>query len=131
MMVGLLAPSQLQREFFAYKETLKQLYKSDGWAEVKRILETSSDKLLLTLINILFRISKGDIPLPKSRFEEFRRSKKAGRLKKLIGSKGQAREILSSSRENQTRILMKFASSFNILLYSLFTTPPELRVRNV
>lgn len=102
------------------KEFLKNLFLTKSTKALKSILLSAHLEDLDLLLNILFFITQGDIPIKKVNFQILQKTKKISILHKYFQSEKHFKKILISPLKEKTMILIKFLPVMSNLLYPLF-----------
>ncbi len=99
------------------KHFLQALYKEKkGYANVRRIY-CSSKRERGVLLNVLFCIAHGHIPIKKVAFQKLTQSNKRPKLVKIGKT---LRQLLKATEEDQIKCLKQFGSLYPYLLQPLF-----------
>jgi len=110
---------QLKSLLLRDKEFLKSLYESQSPSRAKNIINSASDQKLNTLLKFLHFLVNGKIKLKKEHFDALKiHHVKA--VKKALESSKTFKRLLKDERETKLKLLLKLASSYNFLLYTLF-----------
>ena len=107
---------KLRKSMIFNKLFLMDLYVSNSMT-AKKTLASATDNQLRLLIQIIFCISTGIIPLPKTAFDKLAIARKTGFLHKIFGSDSCMKRLSKSTRAEQILILNKLSSSFNSILH--------------
>ncbi len=109
--------SELRQHMIHYKTNLEILYECESLLENQTLISNSSDQFVLVLLNILYRVGAGYIPMKKDLYSKLAKGKKVGGLLKYFGSEQKLLKTLAKSREEQMKILRKFTSAMPVLLH--------------
>lgn len=102
------------------KAFLKKIFLTKNLKTLKSLILSSSVNEIDLLLNILFCITDGRIPIKKVNFEILKKKKKIIILHKNFQSPEKFRKLLSSQLKEKITILIKFLPVYSNLLYSLF-----------
>jgi len=101
------------------KVFLEELYSSTSVANTKRLLNFASDAKLNTVIRLFYFISNGEIKMKKEHFDKIpHRLIKI--LRKHFEKKTALKRLLQNERQEKLKLLCKFSSFLQELLYPLF-----------
>lgn len=101
------------------KTFLEELYCSQSSANSKRLLNFASDTKLNTLIRYFHFLSNGEIKMKKEHFEKIPR-RLIHQLRKSFEKKAGLKRLIASERQPKLKLLFKFLSMYQELLYPLF-----------
>ena len=102
------------------KGFLKSLYETDNHLTKRRILQTTDDTKLNTLIKYLHFIASGEIHMTSRNFSILKESKKLALIVKNVEQKRKTIVLLQSPREKKLNFLLKLSHVYPQLLYALF-----------
>lgn len=108
---------ELRKSMLKEKSFLKQLYEEKkGYVNMRAIAKASEGQRRV-LLNVLYCVSQGHIPIKKGHFHNLVMSKRKLRLQSL----GQTyKGLAKGSKEDQIRFLKQFSSLYSQLLFPLF-----------
>ena len=109
---------QLRSRIEKEKKT-KKTYLSEG-VNTRQILSNASTSEITTLINILFFLVSGEIPIKAHMFEKIKKSKKLNMLNEYFSNKKMVQTVLNWKHMDKLRLLFKFLQIYKALLYPLF-----------
>lgn len=112
--------SELRNLLLQNKQFLKDLYESEVKSNTKHLLLHSSNEQLNILLNILYYITQGEIPIKKHNYKALQESKKLNLLHKHFDSNLKLNAVLNYPLKEKTKLLLRFLSILKILLYPLF-----------
>lgn len=101
------------------KVFLEELYCSRSASNSKRQLTYASDAKLNTTLRYLHFLSNGEIKIKKEHFETLPK-RIVSLLRKSFEKKAAIKRLITSERQIKLKILFKFSSYFQELLYPLF-----------
>jgi len=111
--------SKLRELLIENKSFLKNLYKLSSLAQKKQFLLSSSEIEIDVLLQVLYAITQGEIPINKSNFKILKKSYKillhTKFLNEIILTK-----VSASTLKQKTLLLSKFLPIYSILLFPLF-----------
>lgn len=109
--------TELRKAMLQHKTFLKKLHdEKKGYAN-KRSIAKASEPERKVLLNVLYCICQGHVPIKKNHFTNLIKSKRKLRLQSL----GKTYERLATaSKEDQIKYLKQFSSLYSQLLYPLF-----------
>ena len=99
---------------------LKNIFDAQNVKETKKLIKSSSEEEANILLQILFCLTHGNIPLKKSQFLLIQKSRKHLLLNKFFQTKAKLEENLSFALKTKIQILLKFALIYKQLLYTIF-----------
>jgi hypothetical protein len=102
------------------KAFLKSLYEGSNPLKNKRILNSSNDSQLDTLIKYLHFVANGIIKIKKENFEAIKENNKLKLIKSNVESKSKLQILLKNDRSSKIKFLNKLSKIYNVLLYVLF-----------
>jgi len=111
---------ELRQLLIDNKPFLKNLYELSSMQQKKHFLLSSSEKECDVLLQILYAITQGEIPITKSKFEILKSSKKLHLLNNKFESEVKLAKLLASALKQKTFLLLKFLPIFSVLLFPLF-----------
>lgn len=101
------------------KVFLEELYSSTSAPNTKRILNFASDTKLNTVIKLFYFISNGLIKVKREHFDQIP-SRLIKLLQRHFEKKTVLKRLLQSERREKLKVLCKFVSIFQNLMYPLF-----------
>ncbi|MBM3938530.1 MAG: hypothetical protein FJ333_07755 [Sphingomonadales bacterium] len=101
------------------KVFLEELYSSTNVVNSKRLLNFASDVKLNTVIRLFYFLSNGEIKMKREHFEKIP-SRLIKLLRRHFEKKAALTRLLQSERQQKLKILCKFLSVLQELLYPLF-----------
>ncbi len=110
----------LKKLMLKNKTFLRQLYSSASIKTKKAILLRSNLEQVDTLLNILFYITQGDIPIKKSSYDVLDKHSILEVLHTTFLSLHKLNTLLENSLKQKTVFLLKFIKFYKYLLQSLF-----------
>lgn len=99
---------------------LKTLFESQSAKKSNAILINASIEEVNILLQILYSITQGDIPIKRKNYELLKKSKKLVYLHRQFESISKLNDIISKDLKAKLIILLKCTSILSILLQSLF-----------
>lgn len=109
------------------KQFLKNLYDGPNILKNKRILISSNDNEINTLIKYLHFVTNGKIIINQENFREIEKHKKLKLLQTHVESKQQLKLLLNGPRQNKILFLLKLSVILPNLLYGLFNLESKLK----
>ena len=79
-----------------------------------------NESQIRTLLQVLFLINKGEIPLWRQAGEKFLKTNRARNLQSDFSTEKKLRDLLKSPREKKVQVMLKYASVYPSLLHFLF-----------
>jgi hypothetical protein len=102
------------------KGFLKLLYEGLNPLKNKRVLTSSNDCQIDTLIKYLHFVANGIIKIKKENFDQIKQEGKLKVIKSNVESRTKLKAILKSERTEKLKFLNKLSKVYNNLLYVLF-----------
>jgi hypothetical protein len=102
------------------KGFLKMLYEGSNHLKNKRVLASSNDCQIDTLIKYLHFLANGIIKIKKENFDQIKQQGKLKLIKANVESKTKLKAILKSERSQKLKFINKLCKVYNNLLYVLF-----------
>jgi hypothetical protein len=99
---------------------LKSIFESKNVQQTKKLIKDSSQLEADTLLQILYCLTHGSIPFKKSQFTILQKSRKHLLLHKFFETHDKLKKNLSMTLKAKVLVLLKFASSYKHLLYTIF-----------
>lgn len=119
VIVMILSKFKLRALMLNHKLYLGDLYTSNSMT-AKKILNNSLDVQLKLLLNLLYRLANGDLPMTRKTLQKLQHSRKASFLHTKFSSKTSVNALLKSSRQEILVILRKFAPFFCDFFFHIF-----------
>ena len=107
---------KLRNHMLMNKTFLMELYNSNSMTS-RKLLVSANDTQIKMLLQIIYCVTNGLIPLNKNSFQGLSLSRKTKFLSKNFGSKVSLKNALKGSRKEQHDVLFKLASAFPHILY--------------
>jgi len=102
------------------KSFLKSLYEGSNPLKNKRVLNSSNDCQLDTLLKYLHFVANGIIKIKEGNFDQIRQDGKLKLIKTNIESLSKLKKTLKSERALKLKFLNKLSKIYSPLLYILF-----------
>lgn len=99
---------------------LKQLYSIGTIKSKKSLLLKSNVEQVDTLLNVLFYITQGDIPIQRSNFNLLSKHRVLPVLHNAFITVNKLTKLINSSLKEKTVFLLKFMKFYKVLLQPLF-----------
>ena len=115
-----LSRDQVKTYLIRDKGFLKSLYEGENHLMKRRILQSSDDSKLNTLIKYLHFVANGEIHITSNNFSVIKESKKLPLIVKMVEKKTKTLNLLQSSREIKLNFLLKLSHIYSQLLFALF-----------
>ena len=110
---------QLKECLIRDKLFLKELYESDNQGKSKRILQSSDDAQISTLLKYFHFLSNGEIKIKKVHFDSVDK-RYLVHIKKNFEKKAVLKNLMKNSRKEKLKVLLKLSPKFAFLLAPLF-----------
>ncbi len=117
---------ELRQSILQNKHFLKAIFESQSNKTTKTLLLNSNKEEIDTLLQILFSITQGDIPIKRKNFEILKKSNRLFYLHNQFENIIKFNKILSLDLKTKMGLLFKLKSIFSILLHPLFHKTSEL-----
>jgi hypothetical protein len=101
------------------KSYLKSLFEASSIEKVKQILRASSQDQANILLQVLFCLTHGRIPIKKLEFETIKKSRKHLLLHKFFHNNEEYEKLLHLSLKRKINVLFKFAVIYKNLLFTI------------
>ncbi len=102
------------------KNFLKFLFESNSNQSKKEALTKCESTQLDLIINILFYIVQGEIPVKRTHYESLKRNKKLGLLHRNLNSQQKLKQVLNFTVKAKLSFLLKLVNCYNNLFYRIF-----------
>ncbi len=110
----------LKKLMIENKLYLRSLFKENIYKKKKQILLLSDEKQIDLILNILFYVVQGDIPLKKIYFEKLKDNKKLHFINRTLNSQEKLDRFLKSTLKNKYSFMLKLLKMYNDIFYFVF-----------
>lgn len=102
------------------KVFLRSLFLEGSYLKKKKLLIQSEEKQADLILNLLFLVVQGEIPIKKIFFEKLRANKKLHLINKALNTEEKLNLFLKLSYKEKITFLLKLLKSYNEIFYLIF-----------